>query len=290
MLPASLTFIIATLLTFPILRASSSPSALSSFPLNITDSYRANWTSLVSSTYVPGESGILRFDLVDLLDSGYSLTDALVEQNSVNDPVRIVSGSFDVLIDVQTVGSKIVGQLVASFKMFGVYSTQTGRAVLQSVYGNLLPLRLPLPALSISPTTEPSSSDLSRLSTNASLALNSTILPPSPSYQPPKRPLLSSLPLSPSCTFSIDLQFSRANLSVLTPRQSYTWHVAGTGEPPVGAANSLAPLMICLVTSSNCDLSLAFTGHALNYAHFVDRSPRMLLISPRMLLISPACS
>ena len=115
----------------------------SPFPSNITDSYRANWTSLSTTHFSGGETGIIRFDLADLTDSGYTLRDSLGARKSStgskstpdsDDAVRIVSGSWDVMIDVQSFGSKTVSQIIATFKVFGVYNTATGRLVLQNVH------------------------------------------------------------------------------------------------------------------------------------------------------------
>jgi hypothetical protein len=141
-----LLLIVTPALLFPFAHSSSpteSPPVrtrenASPFPINITDSYRANWTSLSTSHISGGDTGIVRFDLTDLLDSGYTLVDTLHPRNGVSgagvDQVaRIVSGSWDVMIDVQSFGSKTVSQVIASFKVFGVYNTATGRLVLQSV-------------------------------------------------------------------------------------------------------------------------------------------------------------
>jgi hypothetical protein len=81
---------------------------------------------------------MIRFDLTDLLDSGFTLDEAMGASKSstgsnVNDVVRIVSGSWDVMIDVQSYGSKTVSQMIAAFKVFGVYNVATGRLVMQSV-------------------------------------------------------------------------------------------------------------------------------------------------------------
>ena len=111
------------------------------FPINITDSYRANWTSLSTNSFAGGETGIIRFDLTDLLDSGVSLSDTIGGRKSgggsdANNAVRAVSGSWDVMIDIHSFGSKSVSQVIAAFKVFGVYNTVTGRLVLQSVRGS----------------------------------------------------------------------------------------------------------------------------------------------------------
>ena len=110
------------------------------FPVNVTDSYRANWTSLSTYKFAGGDTGIIRFDLADLLDSGVSLGDVLggvrksaAAGNGANNAARVVSGSWDIMIDVQSFGSKTVSQVIAAFKVFGVYNTVTGRLVLQSV-------------------------------------------------------------------------------------------------------------------------------------------------------------
>lgn len=50
--------------------------------------------------------------------------------------MRAVSGSWDVMIDIHSFGSKSVSQVIAAFKVFGVYNTVTGRLVLQSVRGS----------------------------------------------------------------------------------------------------------------------------------------------------------
>jgi hypothetical protein len=146
--PSFLLVIIATALLFPSVHTSSpasipaQPMAYPSiFPSNITDSYRANWTSLSTSHIAGGETGTVRFELTDLVDSGYTLVDAHGASKSTtattgsyaNDDVRIVSGSWDIMIDVQSFGSKTVSQVIAVFKVFGVYNTASGRLVLQSV-------------------------------------------------------------------------------------------------------------------------------------------------------------
>ena len=141
-----LLLIVTPALLFPFAHSSSPTesqpvhtlASASPFPINITDSYRANWTSLSTSHISGGDTGIIRFDLTDLLDSGYSLVDTLDARNgmsgaSAGEVARIVSGSWDVMIDVQSFGSKTVSQIIASFKVFGVYNTATGRFVLQSV-------------------------------------------------------------------------------------------------------------------------------------------------------------
>ncbi len=146
--PSLLLVIIATALLFPSVQTSSpatipaQPMAHASiFPSNITDSYRANWTSLSTSHIAGGDTGTVRFELTDLVDSGYTLVDTHGASKSTtattgsyaSDDVRSVSCSWDIMIDVQSFGSKTVSQVIAVFKVFGVYNTASGRLVLQSV-------------------------------------------------------------------------------------------------------------------------------------------------------------
>ena len=100
------------------------------------------------------------------------------------------------------------------------------------------------------------------LSHDAATPANHSTSPPTPLAPPTQQhSLFSALPLPPSCTFAIDLQFSYPDSSSLPPsRTSHSWILSGT------------------INSPNCDVSLELSGHALNYAHFIDRSSRLSLL------------
>jgi hypothetical protein len=124
------------------------------------------------------------------------------------------------------------------------------------VHGDLLPLRL-LPRLSHAIPSPTILSPVSTLSSNTSINASATPLSPPPIQL---HSLFASLPLPQSCAFSIDLQFSRPNSSLPLSRPAHPWAIAGS------------------IISPDCDISLELSGHALNYAHFIDRSSRLSLL------------
>ena len=106
------------------------------------------------------------------------------------------------------------------------------------MHGDLLPLRL----LPIHPDIFPPPSSLSSnytLPSNSSINSSAPLPSPSP---PPLHSLFSSLPLSHSCDFSIDLQYARPNASLPPARPAHPWAVTGSGPLTRIALHNPRPL------------------------------------------------